>query len=175
MAAHRRVTLIGTTRPANHVQFETKSPDASGAVEYVVDDWHLFDVIHVVLTNGPNTDSLPDEALDYVFDVEEFGEAVVDVAWLNEAEGVRNAPDPFTVGTFLRFEVLDAERPTRLRVVEVGGRRVATLVNERLPVGRHNRAWDGRSETGRSVAAGVYFVVLETGDRRFFERIVKVR
>jgi hypothetical protein len=175
MADHRRVTLIGTTLPANHVQFETKSPDASGVVEYLVDDWHLFDVIHVVLTNGPNTESLPEEALDYVFHAEEVGEAVVDVAWSTEATGIQNAPDPFTTGTFIRFEVQDAERPTRLRLVDVGGRRVATLVNERLSVGLHNRAWGGTDEAGRSVGAGVYFLVLETGERRSFERVVKVR
>ena len=174
MVGNRRVTMIATTRPANHVQFETLTVD-SDVSEYLVPDWHLYDLISVIVTNGPNVDDLSDEVLEYSFHAEEFGDSAIDVPWFSVPAGLRNAPDPFASATFVRFEVVDGVAPTKLFVVDVSGRRVATLVDERLASGWHNRDWSGRDAAGGVVASGVYYLVLENGPTRTVEKAVKVR
>ena len=39
-------------------------------------------------------------------------------------------------------------------------------VSEQVSSGTHNRTWDGRSDDGRTMPAGVYLARLDTGDER---------
>jgi flagellar hook assembly protein FlgD len=64
-------------------------------------------------------------------------------------------PNPFNPTTTLLFEMA-VEGPARLEIFSVEGRRVLTLVDERLAVGQHERDWDGRDENGRALASGIY-------------------
>jgi hypothetical protein len=72
----------------------------------------------------------------------------------------QNVPNPFGPETVIRFSL--AERGhVSLKVYDVEGRPVRTLVNgERVP-DRYEAHWDSRDDTGRSVAPGVYFYKLE--------------
>ena len=69
--------------------------------------------------------------------------------------------------------------PTRgdvtLSVVDVQGRRVATLCNGVLPAGAHEVAWDGRGERGTRLAAGVYFMRLEAQGARAQQKLILIR
>lgn len=73
------------------------------------------------------------------------------------------APNPSAGALDLRFSV-----PTRghvtVRVYDVAGRRVRTLVDEVLEADRHRIAWDGRTDDGDRAASGLYFVRLQAGD-----------
>jgi len=51
----------------------------------------------------------------------------------------------------------------RLNVFDVNGRLVRTLVDKNLPAGPHTMLWDGRNQTGGSVASGTYFARMEAG------------
>lgn len=66
------------------------------------------------------------------------------------------------------------ERPgsVLLSVYDVSGRLVRVLARGQLAAGTHCRRWDGRDETGCSLAAGVYFAKLKAGDRILAEKIV---
>ncbi|MFH2052547.1 MAG: FlgD immunoglobulin-like domain containing protein [bacterium] len=71
-------------------------------------------------------------------------------------------PNPFNPTTTLSFAVATAG-PVRLRIYDVSGRLVRTLVDEKRPVGRYQEVWDGRSTDGRPVASGVYLYRLRSG------------
>jgi hypothetical protein len=47
-------------------------------------------------------------------------------------------------------------------------------VKDQLFAGEFEAEWDGRTDQGRSVAAGVYFVRLVTPDVRRSEKIVRL-
>ena len=63
----------------------------------------------------------------------------------------------------------------QLRVHDVLGRTVRTLVDRVEPTGEHTVAWDGRDEQGRRVASGVYLVTLDGAGRRVARRVTLVR
>ncbi len=78
--------------------------------------------------------------------------------WLGAAR-----PNPFNPSTTIEFRVPRDAR-TQLKVYDVTGRLVRTLVDARLGAGRHAARWDGRDDRGRPVASGVYLYRLQTGD-----------
>lgn len=69
---------------------------------------------------------------------------------------VGNSPNPFRGSTTITYELAQAV-PVRLSVWDVAGTRVATLVDETLPSGRHEYRF-----TADGLPSGVYFVRLET-------------
>jgi flagellar hook assembly protein FlgD len=72
------------------------------------------------------------------------------------------APNPFNPVTTIRFTVAQHSH-VNLRIYDVKGRLVRTLINEVLPNSEHRRTWDGRDNRGNQVASGVYFARLQAG------------
>ncbi|MFH2055624.1 MAG: T9SS type A sorting domain-containing protein [bacterium] len=70
----------------------------------------------------------------------------------------QNYPNPFNPSTQIRF-ALTSSAQVKLDVFDLLGRKVATLVDEILPVGTHQIDFDGTN-----LASGVYFYRLQTGD-----------
>ncbi|NNE42625.1 MAG: hypothetical protein HKN12_00315 [Gemmatimonadetes bacterium] len=79
-----------------------------------------------------------------------------------------NRPNPFDHATQVTFDVARAG-DVKLGVYDVGGRLVKSLWNGRAVPGRHAADWDGRDASGRSVAAGVYLVRLESSGETDFQ------
>jgi hypothetical protein len=73
-----------------------------------------------------------------------------------------NAPNPFTTTTAVAF-TLPHETNAELTVYDLAGRRVRKLLDSRLPAGRHRVIWDGRDESGRRAAHGIYLLRLQAG------------
>ena len=85
-----------------------------------------------------------------------------------------NFPNPFNPQTTIRFDV-PREAHVRLRIFDVRGRVVATLVDQPLLAGFHREIWDGRVDEGGRAASGVYFYRLETDDRVFNRKMILVQ
>lgn len=83
-------------------------------------------------------------------------------------------PNPFNPQTMLRFD-LPASGPVHLRIFDLRGRQVATLIDEEVPAGRHEVIWNGRDASGRGVPSGVYLSRLEAGGRVVHGRMSLVR
>jgi hypothetical protein len=75
----------------------------------------------------------------------------------------------------IRWALASPGALAELRVHDVAGRRVRTLVSGRLPAGTHETLWDGRDSGGTVVGAGVYFVRLEIGGSVWTRRAILVR
>ncbi len=79
-----------------------------------------------------------------------------------------NYPNPFNPETWLPYHLAKPAEVT-LRIYAIGGELVRTLDLGHQPAGRYQDRsqaahWDGRNEMGESVASGVYFYTLTTGD-----------
>ena len=77
-------------------------------------------------------------------------------------------------GARIRY-ALPAAGPVRVRVFNVRGQLVKTLIDESRPAGEASVTWDGLDESGARVAAGMYFYRGELGGARFDEKLVMMR
>ena len=74
----------------------------------------------------------------------------------------QNFPNPFNAKTVIAFQ-LPVETHVSLRIYDLLGREVRTLVNGFLQAGFRKVRWDGKDEMGRDVASGVFFYRLKAG------------
>ena len=83
-------------------------------------------------------------------------------------------PNPFAGATALRFTLA---RPGRvsLRVFDVAGRLVRTLVDDVRPAGAAEARWDGRDEAGRGVRGGIYLARLRADGVDESRRVLRLR
>ncbi|MFH1502343.1 MAG: S8 family serine peptidase [Candidatus Eisenbacteria bacterium] len=72
-------------------------------------------------------------------------------------------PNPFTHASRVSFAVPSPSRVT-LKLYDVAGRLVRTLVDENMPAGSFGVSWDGTDAGGRRVASGVYLVRFAAGE-----------
>jgi hypothetical protein len=77
----------------------------------------------------------------------------------------QNYPNPFHHQTDIRYQISDGRYPiqTTLKIYNVLGQEVRTLVDDVLEPGCSTATWDGKDRFGRSVASGVYFYRLSVG------------
>jgi len=69
-------------------------------------------------------------------------------------------PNPFNPSTTIKFEVARATE-VRLKIYDVAGRLVRTLVDEVRRPGTYTVVWDGTNDRDRRVASGLYFYRFE--------------
>jgi hypothetical protein len=99
------------------------------------------------------------------------------------------SPNPFRDATTIEYEVpthtLDEDGvehvisggavPTSVKVYNVAGRLVATLVESPHGPGRYRTGWTARTDEGEAVASGVYYVKLTIGKRSVTKRLVQLK
>lgn len=81
-------------------------------------------------------------------------------------------PNPFRESTTLSY-ALPHEAQVDLRIYDVAGRIVTTLVSGSKPAGRHTVEWRGVDREGEDVAPGIYFCELTAGADRVTKKIVR--
>ena len=89
-------------------------------------------------------------------------------------ELVGNYPNPFNPSTTIAFN-LPRTANVRLRVHDLRGHLIATVVEGSLPAGRHTTLWDGRDNQGRGVASGTFFYRLETGGQVWTKKMLLLK
>jgi hypothetical protein len=86
----------------------------------------------------------------------------------------QNYPNPFMSYTHLRFELPRASQ-VRLRIYDVMGRVVKTLVDQQTAPGVHEISWDGRDRNGLPLSSGVYLLRMETPEMSLTRRVLLAR
>jgi hypothetical protein len=87
-------------------------------------------------------------------------------------DGIALRPNPFHEDTEIRFR-LAAASAVALRVFDSTGRQVREIQSgSPYPPGSHATTWDGRDDSGRRLAGGVYLLRLEFGGRTLERKIV---
>ena len=89
-----------------------------------------------------------------------------------------NFPNPFNSMTVIRFDIprIDQVRSTiNMAIYNNRGQKVRELYRGNVSAGSFEIEWDGRSDEGKSVSSGVYFVVLSIQDRLKTGKIILMR
>jgi hypothetical protein len=82
------------------------------------------------------------------------------------AFALSSAPNPFNPSTTVEYRVADGagQVPVSLRVYDLAGRMVRSLVETTHGPGTYQAPWDGRDDAGRTVSTGVYLIQMRAGD-----------
>jgi len=86
----------------------------------------------------------------------------------------KNYPNPFNPKTKILFD-LPRDAEVELTIYDMTGRKVTTLVSERLEAGHHEVSWFGRDQNGRRVASGMYISRLESDGEVLTRKMVLVK
>ena len=83
----------------------------------------------------------------------------------------QNYPNPSNCRTTIKYDVPVNTRMVKLKVFNLLGQEIRTLVNEKKSAGHYSVTWDRKDNSGELVASGIYFYVLKSGD---FIRVKKM-
>jgi len=128
----------GTVSSANHTMRLTLGQPAVGQVSDTTYDLNIGFWYGGVMSPSPVNDDVP-----IVFGMDQ------------------NYPNPFNPMTIISFS-MPGSLPVNLSIYNVRGERVRVLVDEVRGAGRHEVAWDGADDHGRSVSSGTYIARIQS-------------
>ena len=84
------------------------------------------------------------------------------------------APNPFNPRTELAFRTTAAGHVT-LRILDLRGRVITTLMDDQRPAGDHTVNWNGTDQAGARAASGTYVAELRQGRQRAAQRLMLLK
>jgi len=86
----------------------------------------------------------------------------------------QNYPNPFNSNTIIRFD-LPRRSDVTIRIYNILGQLVNTLVDRNANPGYHSIIWDGKNASGKSVASGIYLYNIVAGDYRSSKKMTIIK
>ena len=167
------VSVLGIgTIPPHGSAFVRNTTDAAGNSSIEVD----ADVVSFLsITASTATENTAGKALDLAIDFSAAW-AAKPLAALPLANSLsQNYPNPFNPETTIPY-ALSSDAIVSLTIYNIAGQVVRKLVDgEVLAAGQYQAVWDGRSESGASVASGMYFYLIHAGDYVAKRKMVLLR
>jgi len=87
---------------------------------------------------------------------------------------LQNYPNPFNPATTIAFHLPVAGR-VEVKIFDIFGREVATLLEEVRNTGQHTVTWEGKNANGQAVASGVYLAVVKFQRTTLSRKMLLVR
>jgi len=88
---------------------------------------------------------------------------------------ISNYPNPFNPTTTIYFTTTKSTENTKIEIFNIKGQKVKELLNEVLPAGEHSVVWNGKDDSERSVASGVYFTRLSANGKIFTIKMMMIK
>ena len=134
--------------------FKARYPDEANFTELLQGMFeHIaHDLVHSQAGSSPQTRVLAQESP--TSEISERSEPIPDHFAL-----LANYPNPFNPATTIRYQLPQASHVT-LKIYNLLGQEIRTLVDVIQEAGFHNVRWDGRDDSGAPVSSGVYLVRL---------------
>ena len=110
-------------------------------------EWHIYTTV-----------KLPTPALGIVEDASDYSSS----QRVSGFDLLQNYPNPFNPSTVIKYQVL-ASSNVVIKIYDILGNEVKTLVNESKPSGNYTVTWNGDNNFGQKLTSGVYFYRMESG------------
>lgn len=147
----------------------------------IIYKYHLKDSRKAIEMFKNVMDQCPDESFLYWVKLQLEDLGVPELAKKNvslektEAEvTLQNVPNPFNPQTEIHYTIPESGKVI-LRLYDILGREVRTLVNEEQNAGSHVAVWDGKDQEGRPVSSGPYFYHLQFKEHRITGKMLLMR
>lgn len=85
-----------------------------------------------------------------------------------------NFPNPFNAITRITFQI-PATGHVTLDIYDISGRTITTLIDGQKQAGHHRILWNGRNKNERKVVSGLYFIHLQTEERKATRKIMLMK
>ena len=171
-------------------------PDGDGVKYYAIyrsenSPVDIDDIKNLLAVVGPDrisySDVVPDLGKNYFYVVTAFDKLHNESNPSNEVSTVsvvvaeagqqilkfelyQNYPNPFNFETTIEFEI-PFDSWVSVKIYDILGREIKTLVSGFKSAGRHKVIWDGRDEQGSYISSGVYFCRMTAGS---FSKTIKI-
>ena len=89
--------------------------------------------------------------------------------YLSEYKLSQNYPNPFNPSTIIEFQIPSSEFTT-LKVYDILGKEVSTLVSRKLNSGNHTYTFDGRN-----LASGIYYFSIQAGEFQDVKKMILIK
>lgn len=86
----------------------------------------------------------------------------------------QNYPNPFNTSTTISFS-LNENSEVSIRIFNLLGQRIRTLVNQEMPIGKYDLVWDGKNDNGGTVASGQYSYQLIVNDEILTKKMILIK
>jgi hypothetical protein len=87
---------------------------------------------------------------------------------------LQNFPNPFNPETTIKYNLAEGA-DVHLRIYNIVGQVVRTLVAERQSAGRYQVRWGGTDDRGMTVSSGIYFYQISTGKFQDVKRLMLLK
>ncbi len=114
--------------------------------------------------------TLPDETHEIYFG----GVAVATLKAPDQFAMEQNYPNPFNPDTKIVYS-LPEKSSVVLKIYNILGKEVRTLINEEKQPGIYEATWNGKDEVGRMLSSGLYFYKITADDKVEIRKMMKVQ
>ncbi len=149
--AEEHAIALGNLQPATTYSFQVSGADSAGNVSRPVQESFITTSPRSAADGPGSSDPMPS---NYKL-------------W-------QNFPNPFNGSTNIRYN-LPQGTFVLVKVYNLLGQLVKTLVQERQMLGEYQLSWDARDDWGREVASGVYFCCLQTSEFKQIRKMILLR
>ena len=87
----------------------------------------------------------------------------------------QNYPNPFNGNTTIAYHLPAGEHRVSVKIYNIRGEQIRTLVQQTQSAGQHSVTWDARDQESREVASGIYLVRLQAGDWNQSKRMLFIK
>lgn len=93
---------------------------------------------------------------------------------VNNFQLKQNYPNPFNPTTTIDYEIPESS-PVTIKIYNIQGKEIATLVNSNHIPGNYSVNWNGNDRFGRPVASGTYIYQIKAGKHQESKQMVLMR
>ena len=86
----------------------------------------------------------------------------------------QNYPNPFNPSTTIKF-ALPANEKVSVKIYDMLGREIHTLLNSDLQAGNHQVVWNGNNSNGNKVSTGIYFYQVVAGNNVVTKKMILMK
>ena len=85
------------------------------------------------------------------------------------------APNPFNNSTSILFDVKNGNKQSSIKIYNIKGQLVRTLISETLPEGRQLVKWFGDDNSNKKVSSGFYFCKIKNGKFNIIKKLTYIQ
>ena len=113
------------------------------------------------------------EEKDVLIDLSNLGEDSPELVTFDHVSN--NYPNPFNPETSIQLAVKENNTSVSMKIYNVKGQLIKTLLSGHLNSGYHDVIWNGKDNNDKFVSSGVYFYKIEIGKNQFMNRMILMK